>query len=51
VPSSSLTISSASSGLRTASSSLAARSISANSAFGGDPDFPATVGRAFGGPE
>ena len=41
----------ASSGLRTASSSLAARSISANSAFGGDADVPATVGRAFGGPE
>ena len=35
VPSSSLTISSASSGLRTASSSRAARSISANSALGG----------------
>jgi hypothetical protein len=35
VPSSSLTISSASSGLRTASNSRAARSISANRAFGG----------------
>ena len=48
--SASLTISSASSGLRTASSSLAARSISANNAFGGG-DVPGTAGRAFGGPE
>jgi len=51
VPSSSLTISSASSGLRTARSSRAARSISAKSALGGAADVPALLGRFRGGPE
>ena len=45
VPRSSLTMSSASRGLRTASSSRAARSISANSAFGGGPASPAPPAR------
>ncbi len=51
VPSISLTISSASSGLRTASNSRAARSISAKSAFGGGAGSPAMPDRGPGGPE